>query len=477
MKNKLISLQVIFTLLLIISGALYLIYIFRNRENFDSGRYTWKYGEGLSCKGDLNTNTELQNISSYFNRLDYEKYSTAKYNKTNIKNPGHLYAAYCDIMSYNDLLAYKCLKISPSNLSKKMDTNDIKNIFETIYIYNESSLYSYLLAKIQMLTTTNVKLQGPIYVCMSQSPYLKYAYEKINPPISKWLDARIDILNNKNPYYSEVIDSKGKQSITTNTYSYDDDTTNTFSYDNNEKQKILSLVFDKAGNPSIVANTDTFDNDMTNTYSQDDKQTRNISSLYAQILIILPMYDKNMKLKKEKIDEQKVVIDDFLQKTISAHHTHNDMCFIKCNKSSTINCGCLNMNDNNVDSRINTFNYQDGGINNATFDFPRYTSKCIDHTNNNTATDFSMMYFVNPYSDNYINVIEDPDGEKVEEAEGDLVEGAAAPASFTPYRKDEFDGIQDSVDTAKAILTPEFYDAFDKSKGTMKLESQYSKKM
>lgn len=425
MKNKLVSLQVIFILLFIISGALYLIYIFRNRENFDSGRYTWKYGEGLSCKGDLNTNTELQNINSYFNGLDYEKYSTEKYNKTNIKNPLHLYAAYCDIMSYNDLLAYKCLKISPSDLSKRMDTNDIKNIFETIYIYNESSLYSYLLAKIQMLTTTNVKLQGPIYVCMSQAPYLKYAYEKINPPISKWLDARIDILNNKNPYYSEVIDSRGNQSFETNTFSYDDDTANTLSYDNQEKQK------------------------------------RNISSLYAQILIIFPMYDKNMKLKKELKNEQKVVADDFLQKIISTYHTHNDMCFVKCNKSSAINCGCLNMNDRNVDSRINTFNYQDGGINNTKFDFPRYTSKCIDHTNNVT-TDFSMMYFVNPYSDNYINVIEDPDGQTYEEEAGDTGPVVEAPMSFDPI-------ITPEQDISKILMTSDFYDKV--SKGTIKVGS------
>jgi len=223
MKNKLISLHLIFTLLLIISGALYLIYIFRNRENFDSGRYSWKYGEGLSCKGDLNTNSELQNINSYFNGLDYEKYSTEKYNKTNIKNPNHHYESYCDIMSYNDLLAYKCLKISPKELSRIMDTNNIKNIFETIYIYNESSLYSYLLSKIQALNTINQKLQGPIYVCMSQSPYLKYSYNKTTQPISKWLDARIDILNNKNSYYSEIIGSSGIQNIITNTYEHGDE--------------------------------------------------------------------------------------------------------------------------------------------------------------------------------------------------------------------------------------------------------------
>ena len=181
-----------------------------------------------------------------------------------------------------------------------------------------------------------------------------------------------------------------------------------------------------------------------------------------------------MKLKKELKNEQKVVADDFLQKIISTHHTHNDMCFVKCNKSSAINCGCLNMNDKNVDSRINTFNYQDGGINNATFDFPRYTSKCIDHTNNVT-TDFSMMYFVNPYSDNYINVIEDPDGQTYEEEAGDIGPVVEAPMSFKPEGSLLFDGIQDSFDTTKALLTPDFYDGF--SKGTIKLNSTSGPKL
>ena len=48
MKNKLFSLKVIFTLLFLIMSALFLIYIFRNRENFDSQNnqnYSWKYGQ------------------------------------------------------------------------------------------------------------------------------------------------------------------------------------------------------------------------------------------------------------------------------------------------------------------------------------------------------------------------------------------------------------------------------------------------
>jgi len=409
MKNKLISLHVIFTLLLIISGALYLIYIFRNRENFDSGRYSWKYGEGLSCKGDLNTNSELQNINSYFNGLDYEKYSTEKYNKTNIKNPNHHYASYCDIMSYNDLLAYKCLKISPKELSRIMDTNNIKNIFETIYIYNESSLYSYLLSKIQALNTINQKLQGPIYVCMSQSPYLKYSYNKTTQPISKWLDARIDILNNKNSYYSEIIGSSGIQNI------------------------------------------------ITNTYEHGDEENDSISSLYAEILIIFPMYDRDMKLKNNEQNKvnDKVIIDKFLKEIISQYHTHNDMCFLKCNKSSTINCGCLNMNDSSSASTINTFTFNEKGTLNTATDFPRYTSKCIDHTSNNTSKEFSMMYFVNPYSDNYINIIHDPDGEAVDEDTGETIEGTPPPLIY--------DGILQKDTTP--MLTADFYNKFNSSSG------------
>ena len=44
-------------------------------------------------------------------------------------------------------------------------------------------------------------------------------------------------------------------------------------------------------------------------------------------------------------------------------------------------------------------------------DMPSYTSRCIDHTKNNKVSDFTMMYYVNPYSDSYgdSNIIEDPE--------------------------------------------------------------------
>ena len=78
MKNKLVSLNIIFTLLFIILSALFLIYIFRNKEHFGSDFYTWKYGQEIGCKGNLNTNTELQNIYSRGNRKRGRRFRASK---------------------------------------------------------------------------------------------------------------------------------------------------------------------------------------------------------------------------------------------------------------------------------------------------------------------------------------------------------------------------------------------------------------
>jgi hypothetical protein len=375
MKNKSVSLNIIFTLLFIILSSLFLIYIFRNKEHFGSDFYTWKYGQDIGCRGVLNTNIELQNINSPFNTAKYNRYSKIEYNRDTIQSNSHPYTSYCDIMNYNDLLAHKCLKISPKDLSTKMSNIDIANIFETIYIYNESTLYSYLLSKIQNYKNSlQNKIKGPVYICISQAPYLKYSSDlndATNTPFSKHLDARIDILNNKNPYYSELINNNGVQTFKTDANDGDD--------------------------PATV-----------------------ISSLYAQILIIFPLYNKK---NEEKSGDSEDIINTFLTTTMTTYYTHNDLCFIKCNKSSTINCGCLNMDSSSATTSINTYyNLDSGNVGNNEKDFPIYKSRCIDHTNNNTPQPFSMMYFVNPYSDNYEDIIEDPLPQTISTISNDIEE-------------------------------------------------------
>ena len=256
-----------------------------------------------------------------------------------------------------------------------MNSADIANIFETIYIYNESTLYSHLLSKIQNYKNSlQNKIKGPVYICISQAPYLKYSSDlndATNTPFSKHLDARIDILNNKNPYYSELINNNGVQTFKTDANDGDD--------------------------PPTV-----------------------ISSLYAQILIIFPLYNKK---NEEKSGDSEDIINTFLTTTMTTYYTHNDLCFIKCNKSSTINCGCLNMDSSSDTTSINTYyNLDSVNVGNNEKDFPRYKSRCIDHTNNNTPQPFSMMYFVNPYSDNYEDMIEDPLPQTISTISNDIEE-------------------------------------------------------
>ena len=65
-------------------------------------------------------------------------------------------------------------------------------------------------------------------------------------------------------------------------------------------------------------NTDTNDGDAPETV---------ISSLYAQILIIFPLYNNK---KEQKGTNSEDTINTFLNTTIASYYTQNDLCFIKC---------------------------------------------------------------------------------------------------------------------------------------------------
>lgn len=391
MKNKInknnLSINIIFTLLFLIMSTLFLIYIFRDtllidssfinipfKENFVGSPYSWKYGDGHNvCRGSLDTNIELSKRNSSFRTAGYNRFENpALYNQTNLRSPSHEYAKYCDVMRYSDLLAYRCLRISPSNLVPILNAADIKNTIDAVFLYNDTSLFSYLVSKIQHQKNmlNDEKIIGPVYVCISQAPYLKYKNDHRSGGLEKtFLDARIDILNNRNPYYYEKIDSAGVQSFETNTTERDD------------SDRTKTDIADAAIIPS---------------------------SLYCQILIIYPLYKNNddMILKNTNPVEQTTLITTFLDTTMTNYYSDNELCNIKCNKSLTLNCGCLSYNpESSYPAQNNTY------FDNATsytqsidkFDKPTYTSKCIDHTANpiNLNANFSMMYFVNPFSDRY----------------------------------------------------------------------------
>jgi hypothetical protein len=269
---------------------------------------------------------------------------------------------------------------SPVEMSGLFRNLNIANTLDYVYIYDEKSMYSHILKKIQSqkgLIDNDAKIIGPVYVCISQAPYLKYNSEysnNNNKPFTRMLDARIDILNNRNPYYLEKISKTGVQSFVTNTS-------------------------DGSTDESII------------------------SSLYSHILIVYPLYtitNNKMVLKSTNKAAQADLVKNFLDNTMKPYYTENELCFIKCNKSSTLNCGCLTRTERMAST-------QDAGFftyNNENYpkddnrDLPLYTSKCIDHTSSSgsasssgSGANFSMMYYVNPYSDSYGdgNIIEDPE--------------------------------------------------------------------
>lgn len=389
-KNRNLSINIIFTLLFLIMSTLFLIYIFRDsllkdfpfinipfKENFETNTiispYSWKYGDENKCAGSLNTNIELQNTKSDFRDKKLNRFeNNAVYNSSSLQDTRHAYRQYCDVMNYTDLLAYRCLKVSPYRLGETLDAADIKYTVDSIYVYDQASLFSYLVSKIQMEKNklNDNKIVGPVYVCISQAPYLNYKNDYRAGGIQKTLDARIDILNNRNPYYFENIDNLGVQSFVTNTSSRDD--------------------------PSRS--------------STDANNNATISSLYCHIAIVYPLYSNgdDMIIKKITAADQKEVIRIFLETTMANLYTDNELCNIKCNKSTTLNCGCLSYDGINKDTNSTNQNtYFDSATDYTQpinkIDLPKYSARCIDHTvtPNNLEGNFTMMYYVNPFADRY----------------------------------------------------------------------------
>jgi hypothetical protein len=295
---------------------------------------------------------------------------------------------------------------------------DIASTIDYVYIYNDISLKSFILSKIlTKKNTLETKVVGPVYVCISQAPYLRSVSNKAGVnPLNEWNDAREDTSNPKYSYYYENISSTGVRTAITATSD----------------------------------GTDTFAN------------TQIISSLYCHILIVYPAYTRAMTLKEPTITKQPAIIKNFLEKTMAPYYTDHGLCFLKCNKATDLNCGCLTRTASvsqtspaatgnpyyeglaavaaraataaidaataaaaaataaaAIDATAATIAGAATAANTASAasaasaaatatadtndarDKPLYESTCKDHTKNNAVSNFTMMYFVNPYSAEY----------------------------------------------------------------------------
>jgi hypothetical protein len=315
-----------------------------------------RYGESTFTFCDNNptcttTYDELEKNITSFNDT-YSDYN-AHYSLNKINSSSFGYKNFNDIMTNKSLLAYRCLNKSPlelknilSNANNFIDGKEIPTIYKKIFLYDEETLYSFITDELQKIYESSAtstftldyasnkqtsKILGPIYICISQAPYLQYKGEQIK--------ARFDVTNNKNSYYTENI--IGGQRI----------------YD----------------------------------MSTGDGNENKISSLYAEILFIFPMYNKiggEERMIQFCDNEQRMAKFIELLQNRKNVFVHEKLCFLKCNKCSLI-CGCLNANETVMSNYIKT------NLDAADSTIRTYNSTC--YNNINQKTNYSIMYFINPY--------------------------------------------------------------------------------
>jgi hypothetical protein len=219
---------------------------------------------------------------------DYNEY----YNCNN--NMGIFLSNYNDVKSRDLLLAYKCIKLKPSELINIIRTNNING---NIYKYNNIT-FSYndvseLTNEMDRLIKTKISelknrqnnlnvnfIHFPIYVCISQAPYLKNNNENIKVTDS-----------NRGP-------------------------------DNNNYDSCSLQYSDVKAHKNCPANT----------------------NMRAEICIIFLGFNDSgdIIVKNDAVDKN---IKDF-KNILDMYTSTNRQCFLNCGiKNSTHSCGCLNLDN------------------------------------------------------------------------------------------------------------------------------------
>jgi len=278
-----------------------------------------------------NTYSELENNSADFINT-YSIYEN-KYKLSNLRDTSHEYRRYNDIMTKKSLLAFRCLKSSPFEIKKHFENNlvgakRIPTIYKKMFLYDEISLYTYITNQLEEIVNgissivlnsslnkgTN-KILGPVYICISQAPYIKYRDNMVK--------ARFDVVNNQRSFYNENVHNG--QSM------YELETSN--------------------------------------------GQNNKISSLYTEVLFIFPMYNiKNTVNNVKNIEFSNDVsrMTAFMA-SLNKFFVHEKLCFLKCNKSH-LSCGCLNAN--NQDMNGDDIHIENNVIDDS---IHKYKSECYDH--------------------------------------------------------------------------------------------------
>jgi hypothetical protein len=285
-----------------------------------------------SCEqGVLQSETLPSNDAKYTSEImrnggfidDYNE----KYNCNN--NYSSYTSSYSDVKNRGLLLAYKCINIKPSELIIQINNNSILNINtykitdSNLLVYNNVSQLHTLIDNIIKENITIFKnrpsnnnidyIHFPIYVCISQAPFL----------------------NNDTEQLAVTDSNRGA---------------------NNDNYIACSLKYIASNNRS------------------DCSESQSMKAEYSIVFLGVKnngdmMNDGEIGLVNENITLFRTILD--------LHNNNSKQCFLNCGYSdSSYSCGCLN---------------KDNSYNN-------YNSRCIT---NDKQVDYSIVYFVNPYANNY----------------------------------------------------------------------------
>jgi hypothetical protein len=322
-------LLLLLTIIFVILSIFYIISIcnYNIKELFVT-RY---FAEADSCELKiLQSEPTLSNTADYTSISMRNGMSISDYNeKYNCNNDYSSYMSrYTDVKNRDLLFAYKCININPKDLvdeiNKKTDKILLYYVDKLVEYNNVSQLHTLIDNKIKEIiqslknrpSNANMNyLYFPIYVCISQAPFLN---------------------NNVEPL--AITDSNRGA--------------------NNDNYIACSLKY-------IASNNKT-----------DCNESQSMKAEYSIMFLGVKnngdmMKDSEIGLVNENITLFRTILD--------SHNSNSKQCFLNCGSSdSSHSCGCLNKNNS----------------------YDNYNSKCIT---DNRQVDYSIVYFVNPYSNNYSN--------------------------------------------------------------------------
>jgi hypothetical protein len=322
-------LLLLLTIIFVILSIFYIISIcnYNIKELFVT-RY---FAEADSCELKiLQSEPTLSDTADYTSKIMRSGGSISDYNeKYNCNNDYSSYMSkYTDVKNKDLLFAYKCINIKPTVLLQQINEKTDKILLyadDKLVEYNDvSQLHRLIDDKIKKILTSikdrpsnaNISyLYFPIYVCISQAPFL-----------------------NNNAEQLAVTDSNRGA--------------------NNDNYLACSLKY-------IASNNKT-----------DCNESQSMKAEYSIMFLGVKNNGDMMKDSEIGLVNNNITL---LRTILDSHNSNSRQCFLNCGSSdSSHSCGCLNKNNS----------------------YDNYNSKCIT---DNRQVDYSIVYFVNPYSNNYSN--------------------------------------------------------------------------